>query len=59
MIVSLAGDLPLGDLGHPAVDRRLLELMLVKDTPAARLLRDHGIDELRLREVFGPREEDR
>ena len=59
VIVSLAGELPLGDLGHPGVDRRLLELMLVKDTRAARLLREHGIDELRLAEVFGPSGEQR
>jgi ATP-dependent Clp protease ATP-binding subunit ClpA len=50
---------PIGDLGHPRVDVRLLELMLVKDTPVARLLRDHGIDEARLRELFGPPQERR
>ena len=48
--VALGGDpTPIGDLGRPAVDRRLLELMLVNDTPAARLLRAHGVDEARLR----------
>lgn len=48
--VALGGDpTPIGDLGHPAVDRRLLELMLVNDTPAAQLLRAHGVDEARLR----------
>ncbi|HEV2776985.1 MAG TPA: hypothetical protein VGV90_15435, partial [Solirubrobacteraceae bacterium] len=44
----------IGDLGHPNVDARLLELLLVNDTIAARLLRAHGIDEILLREVFGP-----
>jgi len=40
----------------PEVDRRRLrELMLVDDTPAARLLREHGIDETLLRESLGPR----
>ena len=43
----------IGDLGHPSVDGRLLELMLVNDTVAARLLREHGIDESRLRDAFG------
>ena len=43
----------IGDLGHPDVDRRLLELLLVNDTPAARLLRAHGIDEHRLRDALG------
>ena len=43
----------IGDLGSPNVDRRLLELLLVNDTRAARLLREHGIDEQRLRDAFG------
>ncbi len=42
----------IGDLGHPAVDARLLELMLVKDTPGARLLREHGIDEAAVHAAF-------
>ena len=46
----------IGDLGHPNVDRRLLELMLVNDSVTARLLRAHGIDEILLGEVFGPSE---
>ena len=29
--------------------------MLVEDTPAARLLRAHGIDEAAVREALGPR----
>ena len=43
----------IGDLGNPHVDARLLELLLVQDTIAGRLLRAHGIDEILLREVFG------
>jgi len=54
MVTLGAERLPIGDLGNPDVDRRLLELLLVNDTRAARLLREHGIDEHRLREVFGP-----
>lgn len=55
--VRLGGDgLALGDLGHPSLDAALLELMLVQDSAAARLLRAHGIDELVLRETFAPRE---
>jgi len=55
--VRLGGDgLALGDLGHPSLDAALLELMLVNDTTAARLLRAHGIDELVLRETFAQRD---
>jgi hypothetical protein len=55
--VRLGGDgQALGDLGHPKLDAALLELMLVNDTTAARLLRAHGIDEVVLRETFAPRE---
>jgi ATP-dependent Clp protease ATP-binding subunit ClpA len=51
--VRLGGDaVPLGDLGHPNLDAALLELLLVNDTLAARLLRAHGIDEQVLRETF-------
>lgn len=60
VMVSLGADrLAIGDLGHPTVDARLLELMLVKETPASSLLRGHGIDEARLRDVFGQPEERR
>jgi hypothetical protein len=53
--VRLGGDgLPLGDLGHPNLDAALLELLLVSDSLAARLLRAHGIDEQVLRETFPP-----
>ena len=48
--------LPLGDLGNANVDRQLLELLLVNETPAARFLRAHGIDEARLRDELGPHE---
>lgn len=57
LTVSLGGDGPLGDLGNPNVDRQLLELLLVNDTHAARLLRERGIDEVLLRERFGSPDE--
>ncbi|MEA2221111.1 MAG: ATP-dependent Clp protease ATP-binding subunit ClpC [Solirubrobacteraceae bacterium] len=53
-VMLLPGPYPIGDLGHPAVDARLLELMLVNDSRAARLLRDHGIDEAAVRAALGP-----
>jgi ATP-dependent Clp protease ATP-binding subunit ClpC len=53
VIVSLDGT-PLGDLGHPNVDARLLELLLAGDTAAGRLLREHGIDESRVRAALVP-----
>ncbi len=60
VMVALGTDRhPIGDLGNPSVDARLLELMLVNETPAASLLRGHGIDEARLREVFGQSEQRR
>ncbi len=43
------GDLPLGDLGHPRVDARLLLLMLVADRRIGRWLRERGIDEAAIR----------
>ena len=48
-VILLPDHVPIGDLGRPAVDARLLALMLVNDTPAARLLREHGIDEAVIR----------
>jgi ATP-dependent Clp protease ATP-binding subunit ClpC len=55
LAVTLGSDpLPIGDLGHPSVDRHLHALLLVNDTRAARLLRAHGIDEPRLERSFGP-----
>jgi hypothetical protein len=54
--VQLGGDpFPTGDLGSPNVDARLLALMLVNDTPGARFLRAHGVDEAAIREALGPR----
>lgn len=51
------GPLPAGtpqpELPDPHPDVRLLERMLLDDTPVARMLRDHGIDEVLLRELFG------
>jgi ATP-dependent Clp protease ATP-binding subunit ClpA len=56
--VTLGADaIPIGDLGHPRVDARLLELMLACDTPAARFLSAHGVDALRLRAALGPRDD--
>jgi ATP-dependent Clp protease ATP-binding subunit ClpC len=44
--VTLGQDtFPIGDLGSARTDARLLALLLAGDTPAARLLRAHGIDE--------------
>jgi len=45
---------PIGDLGHPRVDGRLLRLLLVNDTPAARLLRAQGVDEAAVDAALGP-----
>jgi len=44
----------IADIGRPHLDAYLLELILGADGPVARLLREHGIDEIRLREAFGP-----
>jgi len=45
---------PIGDLGHPRVDSELLRLLLVKDSVAARLLREHGVDEAAVDAALGP-----
>ena len=37
--------LPIGDLGHPSVDAKLLLAMLAKQGGGAALLREHGVDE--------------
>ncbi len=59
LTVTLGQDpTPIGDLGHPRTDAELLGLMLVRDTPAARLLREHGIDEAVVRRVLAPPGED-
>jgi len=53
--VTLGDDAtPIGDLGHPSVDARLLSLMLLGDTPGARLLSEHGIDQPKLRAALLP-----
>jgi hypothetical protein len=49
-----ARDLPIGDLGHPRVDGRLLLAMLAKDGRSALLLREHGLDEAAVRDRLGP-----
>jgi ATP-dependent Clp protease ATP-binding subunit ClpA len=46
-------DLPLGDLGHPRVDARLLLAILAKEGRSAELLRRHGLDELAVRAALG------
>jgi hypothetical protein len=43
------GDGPIGDLGHPRVDGRLLLAVLAAGGPAATLLREHGVDEAAVR----------
>jgi Clp amino terminal domain, pathogenicity island component len=48
-----ARDLPIGDLGNPRVDARLLLAMLAKDGHSAALLRDHGLDEAAVRARLG------
>jgi ATP-dependent Clp protease ATP-binding subunit ClpA len=46
-------ELPIGDLGHPRVDGRLLLAMLAKDGGGAALLREHGLDETAVRGALG------
>ena len=47
-------ELPIGDLGHPRVDARLLLAMLGLRTDAsAELLREHGLDEAAVRGALG------
>ena len=43
--VTLGAGPPVGDLGNPRTDSRVLLAMLVANGRAARFLRDHGIDE--------------
>ncbi|MEA2154041.1 MAG: hypothetical protein QOE11_181 [Solirubrobacteraceae bacterium] len=55
LTVTLGQDpAPIGDLGHPETDAQLLGLMLVQDSPAAQLLRAHGIDEAAVRSALPP-----
>ena len=46
-------ELPIGDLGHPRVDARVLLAMLGLDRGGAALLREHGIDEAAVRGALG------
>jgi hypothetical protein len=46
-------ELPIGDLGHPRVDARLLLAMLAKGGGSAALLREHGLDEAAVRGALG------
>ena len=46
-------ELPIGDLGHPRVDGRLLLAILGKEGRSAELLREHGLDEAVVRAALG------
>ncbi len=46
--VTLGDGLPVGDIGHPRADARVLLAMLLADGKAAELLREHGVDEAAL-----------
>jgi hypothetical protein len=46
-------EVPIGDLGHPRVDARLLLAMLGLDGDSAQLLREHGLDEAAVRGALG------
>ena len=46
-------ELPVGDLGHPRVDARLLLAMLGLGGASADLLRGHGLDEAAVRGALG------
>ena len=46
-------ELPIGDLGHPRVDARLLLAILGKQGRSAELLREHGLDEAVVRAALG------
>jgi ATP-dependent Clp protease ATP-binding subunit ClpA len=46
-------DFPIGDLGHPRVDARLLLAILGKEGRGAELLREHGVDETAVRSELG------
>jgi ATP-dependent Clp protease ATP-binding subunit ClpA len=49
--VTLGDGLPIGDLGNPRTDARVLLAMLVADGRAAELLRDHSVDEGAIRRL--------
>jgi hypothetical protein len=46
-------ELPIGDLGHPRVDAKVLLAMLARDGRSAALLRQHGLDEGAVRGALG------
>jgi ATP-dependent Clp protease ATP-binding subunit ClpA len=46
-------ELPIGDLGHPRVDARLLLAILGKKGRSAELLREHGLEEAVVRAALG------
>lgn len=46
-------ELPIGDLGHPRVDARLLLAMLGLGGAGAAVLREHGLDEAAVRGALG------
>jgi hypothetical protein len=46
-------ELPIGDLGHPRVDARLLLAMLGLGGAGADVLREHGLDEAAVRGALG------
>ncbi len=46
-------ELPIGDLGHPRVDARLLLAILGKEGRSAELLREHGLDQAVVRAALG------
>jgi ATP-dependent Clp protease ATP-binding subunit ClpC len=49
------GDVPLGDLGHPRADGRLLLEILERHGAVAAWLRERGIDEDAVRDMLGER----
>jgi hypothetical protein len=54
-VVVWLGDheLPIGDLGHPRVDAKVLLALLAKDGRAAEVLPEHGLDEAAVRGAPG------
>ncbi len=49
---------PVGDLGHPRTDARLLLAVLAAGGRAAALLRQAGVDEAAVRTALGPVDDD-
>ena len=50
--MTLGDGLPIGDVGHPRTDGRLLLAILAADGGAAKLLRQHGVDEAAVDPLF-------